>query len=209
MEYERYINQVKVWPKAGRHILAQYDDKSIIVYQAYKSSIADYAIKHQKFGGDFLFSRMSWIKPNFMWMMYRAGWGTKEGQEKVLAIRISRTFFDGILERAAFSDFQEERYVNIEKWKEDLKKTDVRLQWDPDYGPSGNRLERKAIQLGLKGRTLYGYANSEVMEIIDMSDFVAKERENKKNKGELRSPKERIYIPGTDEAIRNIGLTVE
>ena len=27
----------------------------------------------------------------------------------------------------------------------------VRLQWDPDHHPSGAKLQRKAIQLGLKG----------------------------------------------------------
>jgi len=31
---ERYFDQLQNWPRAGRHILAQYDDKSAIVYQA-------------------------------------------------------------------------------------------------------------------------------------------------------------------------------
>ena len=37
-----------VWPKEGRHVLAQYDDDTIVVYQAYCPEIADYAVKHQK-----------------------------------------------------------------------------------------------------------------------------------------------------------------
>ena len=28
----------------------------------------------------------------------------------------------------------------------------VRLQWDPDHSPSYEKLERRAIQLGLKGQ---------------------------------------------------------
>lgn len=40
---ELYIEQVKVWPKEGRHILAQYDDSTVIVYQAYCPSIGLYA----------------------------------------------------------------------------------------------------------------------------------------------------------------------
>ena len=40
--------QEEVWPKEGRHILAQYDDETIIVYQAYCPEIAEYAIEHQK-----------------------------------------------------------------------------------------------------------------------------------------------------------------
>ena len=38
----------KVWPKEGRHILAQYDDDSVVVYQAYCPEIVEYAVKHQK-----------------------------------------------------------------------------------------------------------------------------------------------------------------
>src|SRR5437762_1976411 len=93
---ELHREQQKVWPKEGRHILAQYDDDSIIVYQAYRPSIGRYTIEHGYFGGGFSLSRMSWIKPNFLWMMYRCGWGTKEGQEIVLGLRIRREFFDAI-----------------------------------------------------------------------------------------------------------------
>lgn len=35
---EKYIVQKPKWPKQGRHILAQYDDDSILVYQAYALS---------------------------------------------------------------------------------------------------------------------------------------------------------------------------
>ena len=46
---ESYMEQQeKIWPKEGRYILAQYDEDSIVVYQAYCPEIADYAVKHQK-----------------------------------------------------------------------------------------------------------------------------------------------------------------
>ena len=75
-----YSKQTRKWPQSGRHILAQFDADSIIVYQAYRAAIARHAVEHQRFGGDFSYSRMSWIKPNFLWMMFRSGWATKEGQ---------------------------------------------------------------------------------------------------------------------------------
>lgn len=56
--------QVRVWPKAGRHILAQYDHDTVVVYQAYRPSIGHHAVKFGTFGGGFSNSRMSWIKPN-------------------------------------------------------------------------------------------------------------------------------------------------
>ena len=35
---------------------------------------------------DYSTTRMTWIKPNFLWMMYRSGWAEKKGQENILAI---------------------------------------------------------------------------------------------------------------------------
>src|SRR6478735_88475 len=102
---ETYPEQAKVWPKEGRHILAQFDAETVIVYQAYRPTIGRFAAEHGAFGGDFSYSRMSWIKPNFLWMMYRSGWGTKEGQEVTLAVRLRRDAFDEVLLRAVHSSF--------------------------------------------------------------------------------------------------------
>ncbi|MEH2315556.1 DUF4291 family protein [Nostoc sp.] len=70
---EPYLTQVSNWPKNGRHILAQYDDHSIVVYQAYRPAIGDFTATYGYFSDEFSFDRMSWIKPNFIWMMYRSG----------------------------------------------------------------------------------------------------------------------------------------
>ena len=61
---EPYVAQAARWPKQGRHILAQFDDESVIVYQAYRPAIGHFATQHGFFGGEFSLSRMSWIKPN-------------------------------------------------------------------------------------------------------------------------------------------------
>lgn len=87
---ELYQEQQAYWPQAGRHILAQYDEESVVVYQAYRPAIGHFAAQHSYFGGEFSLERMSWIKPNFLWMMYRSGWGTKPGQEVTLAVRLKR-----------------------------------------------------------------------------------------------------------------------
>jgi len=78
MKTEKYIEQIKRLPNQGRQIIGQLNGDNIIVYQAFNPEIADYAIKNQKFGGEhYSFTRMSWIKPGFLWMMYRAGWASK------------------------------------------------------------------------------------------------------------------------------------
>src|SRR3954467_13565253 len=94
---ELYRLQRQRWPQSGRHILAHFDADSIVVYQAYRPTIGRYAAAHQRFSGEFSFARMSWIKTNFLWMMYRSGWGTKPDQEVTLAIRIRRAGFDQLL----------------------------------------------------------------------------------------------------------------
>ena len=61
-----------------RKIYAKYDDKTIRIYQAYNNKIADEAIKLGTFGEHFSLTRMTWIKPSFLWMMYRCGWTEKD-----------------------------------------------------------------------------------------------------------------------------------
>ncbi|MEH2290794.1 DUF4291 domain-containing protein [Nostoc sp.] len=191
---EPYLTQVSNWPNNGRHILAQYDDHSIIVYQAYRAAIGDFAATYGYFGGEFSFDRMSWIKPNFLWMMYRSGWGTKTGQEVVLAIWIKRSAFDQILAAAVHSSYVPELYAEKSAWQRALKQSQVCLQWDPDHHPTGKKLERRAIQLGLRGQVLATYAKDWILNIEDISDFVQKQRQNiKSDCAELITPRERVY----------------
>src|ERR1700690_4462137 len=112
-----YLDQVMVWPKTGRHILAQYDDNTIIGYQAYNTTIGRFAAENRHFGGDFSLTRMSWIKTNFLWMMYRSGWGTKPNQEVILAVRIKRLAFDSILSQAVHASFAPEVYGDKAPWQ--------------------------------------------------------------------------------------------
>jgi len=194
VRYKLYKEQIEYWPSNGRHILAHYDDDSIVVYQPYRQSIASFAIEHQKFGGEFSFQRMSWIKPNFLWMMYRSGWATKDGQEFILGIRIRRSFFDEVLKLAVPSSYEPSKFSDREEWKRAVSGSDVRLQWDPDHAPSGRPLERKAVQLGLRGEILRRYGLEEIISITDMTPFVIKQRLNlDKQYIELMIPEERVY----------------
>jgi hypothetical protein len=199
---EPYKDQVAVWPKEGRHILAQFDDDTVIVYQAYRPSIGRYAAEHGAFGGDFSYSRMSWIKPNFLWMMYRSGWGTKEGQEVTLALRLRRVFFDALLAQAVPSSWDRDQFATEDEWSRAVGRSSVRLQWDPDHHPSGAKLERRAIQLGLRGEVLEAFGRRELVEVMDVSEFVAERRQRLSSAGvsAIVTPRERVYRP-TDPAV--------
>jgi len=208
LRINKYTEQTKAWPKQGKHILAQYDDNSIVVYQAYRKSIGRFAAENQFFGGDFSYSRMTWIKPNFLWMMYRSGWGTKPGQEITLAIRLKRTVFDNYLSLAVASSFAQTSIESHDKWKDSVVNSEVRLQWDPDHYPNGAKETRKAIQLGIRGTELKAFKGEGIIEIQDISDFVKEQRENvnDNNLGDLLTPDETIYVPTDSKIKENIGL---
>lgn len=206
IKYTDYLNKI---PKEGRHILAQQTDDKILVYQAYRHSIADYAVANQKFGGnDYSYNRMSWIKPNFLWMMYRCGWAIKPGQERVLGIWIKKSDFDLILANSAFTSFHEDIYGTRENWKESLEASPIRLQWDPDHDPSGEKEVRKAIQLGIKGDLLKQFGREMICSIIDVTEFVISQRPyiDIPNRTNLLVPDESIYIPEDEELQKRIGL---
>jgi hypothetical protein len=199
LKLESYSQQAARWPAAGRHILAQYDDESVIVYQAYRPAIGRFAAEHGHFGGDFKLDRMSWVKPNFLWMMYRSGWGVKADQEVVLAVRLRRSAFDAILATCVPSRFDPTRWSSQMLWRLDVDTSDVRLLWDPDHDPAGRPLDRRALQLGLRGATLASYAREWILDIEDVSALVAEQRERIHDRGwaRLYTPSERIY-PVTD-----------
>lgn len=196
MRFQCYLEQQSCWPQSGRHILAQYDSDSIYVYQAYRPSIASFAVDHQRFGGEFSFTRMSWIKPNFLWMMYRSGWATKEGQERILAIRIPREFFDELLRAAVPSTFDEQRFESRTQWQSAVASSDVRIQWDPDHDPTGSPTPRRAVQLGLRGSALRRFAERDLISIEDITPFVVEQRlVLQGDSGRLQTPEERVYFP--------------
>lgn len=204
-----YLLQKDTWPQEGRHILAQHNEASICVYQAYRPAIARFAVDRQRFGGEFSYSRMSWVKPNFLWMMYRSGWATKEGQERILAIRIRRSFFDALLHSAVPSSPDPTRYASREAWQQALARSEVRLQWDPDHDPAGRPLRRRAIQLGLRGDMLRRFGERDLLSVVDITAFVAEQRQHLAGDlGALLVPEERVYRPSDGTAAAAVGIDV-
>jgi hypothetical protein len=144
-----------------RQIRAVYDEKTIRVYQAYSDPIADAALKAGTFVAPFSMSRMTWIKPSFLWMMYRSGWGLKDdGQHRVLAIDITREGFEWALANASLSHGDA---VDTSK--------PVRVQWDPERSIDLGRLDHRSIQIGLKGEAVRRYVNDWIVSITEITDL--------------------------------------
>ncbi len=204
---EPYVAQVERWPQVGRHIMAQFDDASVVVYQAYCREIAQYALEHGHFGGPFSLDRMSWIKPNFLWMMYRCGWSTKGNQEVTLAIRLRRSAFDEILRGAVHSTYVPEVYGSRERWQQEIAGSCVRVQWDPDHDPSGASVQRRAVQLGLRGEILAKYAKAWIVDIEDVSGFAISQAQHAvRPYVGLLTPKETVYPVSDRETAERLGI---
>ncbi len=207
---ERYSDAIDRLPKGGQHIIGHQQDGQIVVYQAYNHHIADYAVQHQTLGGThFSYNRMSWIKPNFLWMMYRCGWASKENQESVLAMWININDLEEILRQAVFSSFHPAFYESEEEWKKELNQKQVRLQWDPDHDPAGRKLARRAIQIGMKGSVLETFGNRQIKRIEDITAFVKEQKAyiDDGNPDKLLVPVETVYIPADKTLRSRIGIT--
>ncbi|WP_044204918.1 DUF4291 domain-containing protein [Flammeovirga sp. OC4] len=153
-----------------KEVRAVFDQETITVYQAYRPEIAIPAVKYQKFVSPFKLDRMTWIKPSFLWMMYRCGWTLKEGQEHVLAIKIKREGWEWAIHNACISHFDPSIHTSKEEWKQKLQNAPVRIQWDPERNINLDKLEYRAIQVGLSGEAVLKYVNEWIVEIKDISE---------------------------------------
>lgn len=135
-------------------IRAVYGEHTIRVYQAYSDPIADAALAHGTFvSPPFKMERMTWIKPSFLWMMYRAGWGLKdEGQKRILAIDISREGFEWALRHACLS--HPPAGMGKDDWQRLKAQSPVRIQWDPERDLQLKALPYRSIQIGLSGEAV-------------------------------------------------------
>ena len=152
-----------------RQVRARYTDETITVYQAYAPSIALPALAHGRFVAPFKRERMTWIKPSFLWMMYRCGWGAKPGQEQVLAVEITRAGFEWALAHACLSSYDRDRYESREAWAGRLKASPVRVQWDPERSPTLHPLPYRSVQVGLSGPAVHSYVDEWIVDIDDVT----------------------------------------
>lgn len=153
-------------------VRAAYTERTITVYQAYPPTIGLPAARLGSFPAEWKRNRMTWIKPSFLWMMYRSGWGTKEGQEVVLAVEITREGFEWALRHACLSHYVPRLHVSSEAWREELKRAPARVQWDPERDLYLQPLPYRSLQLGLSGEAAAAYADEWITAVRDVTPLV-------------------------------------
>ncbi|MFC4118161.1 DUF4291 domain-containing protein [Nonomuraea zeae] len=186
-----------------RQIRAAYTDESITVYQAYDAAIAAPAVAAQRFVAPFRMERMTWIKPSFLWMMYRCGYATKPGQERVLAISLSREGFAWALAHSCLSHDD-----GRPGWPARLRRSPVRIQWDPERGTGHEALPYRSIQIGLSGEAVRRYVAEWTLGIADITERVREVHAALRGGADVGAllPVERPY-PLTGELEETIGAT--
>ena len=117
--------------------------------------------------------RMTWIKPSFLWMMYRAGWGLKDaGQKRILAIDITREGFAWALARGCLNHTDESMSKEgKEEWEAKKNASPVRIQWDPERDLFLRPLNHRAIQIGLSKEAVQLYVNEWICRISEVTLF--------------------------------------
>jgi hypothetical protein len=152
-----------------KQIRAVYDKTVIRVYQAFSDIIAESALKNSTFvSPPFKTDRMTWIKPSFLWMMYRAGWGLKEaGQKRILAIDITREGFEWALLHSCPS--RPAPSMSQEEWLQLKTISPVRVQWDPERDLLLQPLLYRTIQIGLSKEAVKRYINQWIVQISDIT----------------------------------------
>jgi hypothetical protein len=155
-----------------RQIRAVHTDRTVVVYQAYPAGIADAALAAGTFLPPFKRQRATWIKPSFLWMAYRSGWAAKAGQERVLAVEITRTGFDWALEHACLSHYEPGIYREPGTWRHRMDTTSVRIQWDPERDLRLQPLRRRSIQIGLSGEAVTRYVEEWIVSISDTTPIM-------------------------------------
>lgn len=152
-----------------QQIRAVFDATTIRVYQAYSDLIADSALKQGTFvSPPFKTERMTWIKPSFLWMMYRAGWGHKDsGQKRILAIDITRDGFEWALAHSCPSHSKPS--MSKEEWTQFKQSSPVRIQWDPERNLLLQALPYRAIQIGLSKEAVKQYMSQWIQRISDVT----------------------------------------
>lgn len=160
-----------------RQVRGRYSADTITVYQAYPAQIALPAVAANRLVAPFKRDRMTWIKPSFLWMMYRCGWATKPGQERVLSIDITREGFEWALERGCLSHYDRDLHGDKAAWSRQLKTSPVRVQWDPERSLHLKALPYRSLQVGLSGEAVDRYVDDWTVTVTDITPTVHRVRD--------------------------------
>jgi hypothetical protein len=105
-------------------------------------------------------------------MAYRSGWATKAGQERVLAIELTRDGFEWALGHASLSHYEPGNHPDQATWAAAKDASPVRIQWDPERDLTLAPLDHRTIQIGLAGDAVNRYLDDWTITITDTTNLM-------------------------------------
>ncbi|CAM5603959.1 DUF4291 domain-containing protein [Streptomyces griseomycini] len=201
------MNDQQTGTRPRFEVRARHTGSTVTVYQAYRPEIGRAAARDGRFPSTWSRERMTWVKPSFLWMMYRCGWGTKKDQETVLAVEISREGFVRALRNACLSHHVPALHGDAAAWRRELRRAPARVQWDPERDLRLDPLPYRSLQLGLAGEAAARYADEWIVGIEDVTPLATEirglVREGELDRAAGLLPEERPY-PLDDEVLAHL-----
>jgi hypothetical protein len=195
---------------AAHEIRADFDARTIVVYQAYAPAIAEPALKARRFVPPFSRGRMTWIKPSFLWLMERSNWARKSGQERILGVKITRAGWEDALSQAVLTAYVAGVHRDPDDWQQQFERAPVHVQWDPERSLRGADLGIGSIQVGLSRHVIDRFVDEWTVDITDetararkIADLLARGQEPAARR---LLPPERPY-PVPDAIARRLAMT--
>lgn len=95
------------------------------------------------------------------------------------------------------------------EYEEQLKHSDVRLQWDPAHAPNGAKHRaRRAIQIGMRNAFAIAWASGSLfVDIVDVTAFVVAQRDAPLDK--LLVPRERVLTPSDAGIVERLRISAD
>jgi hypothetical protein len=132
-----------------RQVRAARTETTVRVYQACSPAVADAALEKRTFTPPFERNGATWLVPSFRWAAYGSGNGSTAGQERVLAVDITREGFERALSQVAAGRV-------LVKWE---------AERDLDHTP----LNFAAIRIGLGGAEARRYVDEWITAFTDVT----------------------------------------
>ncbi|MEV7036635.1 DUF4291 family protein [Amycolatopsis sp. NPDC051061] len=130
-----------------RQVRAARTETTVRVYQACSPAIADAALEKQTFAER---DGTTWLVPSFRWAAYGSGNGSKPGQERILAVDLTRDGFEWALSHSGSGG-------------------PVLIQWDAERDLDHTPLNFDAIRIGLTGDATDHYVGEWIQSITDVT----------------------------------------
>jgi uncharacterized protein DUF4291 len=152
-----------------RQVRAVYTPETITVYQAYPTAVALAAAKAGRFVPPFKRDRMTWLKPSFLWMMFRSQWADPDHQERVLAVEMTRAGFEWALAHSCPAQYDHTFFPEREQWAAAVSHSPARFQWEHERGIDLKALPHRSLQVGLGVEIIDRYVQEWTVDITDLT----------------------------------------